>query len=41
MTPLEGLLYFVAPPLFILGLWMSYHTWRADHPRTGRHHPAE
>ncbi|HTQ12733.1 MAG TPA: hypothetical protein VMH86_02570 [Rhizomicrobium sp.] len=31
--PLEVLLYFVAPPLAVLGLWMSWQTWREDHPR--------
>ncbi|MGH6872376.1 MAG: hypothetical protein ACREHE_12810 [Rhizomicrobium sp.] len=34
-TPLEALLYFICPPLLVMGLWMSYHTWRDDHPRKG------
>ena len=38
-SPLELLLYFVAPPLAVLGLWMSYHTWRDEHPR--KRPPAE
>jgi len=42
MTPLELLLYVVAPPLLVMGLWMSYLTWRDEHPRKNqRPHAAE
>lgn len=42
MSPAELMLYFVSPPVLLMGLYFAYQAWRDDHPRKPHgHHPAE